>query len=85
MTRTYDIHTLRIGFVMVLFVDAHPITTLKGIDMDALTTIGRAWVDAAAQSPNQLGRHRHTAVRDYDQPKWDGIERRVNVLPRISD
>jgi hypothetical protein len=84
MTRTYDIHELRIGFVMVLFVDAHPITTLKGIDMDELTTIGRDWVDAALPAPKQLARRRRIATRHEGQRTWDGIERRVNVLRPIS-
>ena len=82
MTRTYDIHELRIGLVMVLFVDAHPITTLNGIDMDELTTIGRAWVEAAHRPLTRLDRHRRTAARDVAQDHWDGIERRGNMLRR---
>ena len=76
MTRKFDIHELRSGFLLVVFVDARPITTLTGIVKDELVDIGHAWVRAvsAEQKRNEWHVWRKRLIRRGVQ--WDGVERR---------
>lgn len=76
MSRKFDIHELRSGFLLVIFVDARPITTLTGTVKDELVDIGHEWVRAVSigKKRNAWQVWRKRLIRQGVQ--WDGVERR---------
>lgn len=48
--RTYEIHELRLEFVLLLLVNARPAITLRSRDRAELAEIGQAWVNAVCDT-----------------------------------
>lgn len=79
MTRKFEIHELRSEFIIMLFVDRRPVTTLTGRSKEDLMAVGHSWVDAELQFPCHLD----AALRENKQHclavKWNGVERRKTL------
>ena len=76
MSRQFEIHEVRAEFVLVLFVNRRPVTTLTGPIKEDLMIIGSAWSNAQFQLANR--HHARLSGNQHHHPyvKWDGVERR---------
>lgn len=78
MSRRFAVESLNSDFLLVLFVETRPVTTLTGSNKDDLVDIGREWV--AAQLPSFCDFPKMERVNWIWPPpqKWTGVERRRN-------
>lgn len=76
MNRQFEIHGVREEFILVLFVDKLPITTLTGPDTEDLIVVGQAWVDAQFQAANRSLAKVQANQLQHSHVQWDGFERR---------
>ena len=76
MNRRFEIYQLRVDFLLVLFIENKPATTLSAPVREDLAALGHAWVHAGLRS--STGAHSiMSGPFIHCQPaKWDGIERR---------
>ena len=81
MNRRFETYEVKTGFLLMLFVDNRPLTSLTGAVERELTTIGHAWVAAEFR----LFRGPECAKNIYHAHHlpdgWNGIERRKACRP----